>query len=204
VSIGPLATVLSQAFRLRFSSEQFAVAHDAFALEEPEGPAWRQGVVGRHQKTNGDYGFAARREFVHPVQGDLATPRQHVSGCGLVAEVEKAPVTGEERTAPSALLGSQQSKARPKLVHSLTVSSNRPSASFLTGSPRSRAGGAEPPQQPHPNRIKRAGSGIGNRYSGSPRLPKGAGLSSDALTWSRARPTSLRLAPADLHQGECG
>ena len=127
------------------------MAHEAFALEEPEGPAWRQGVVGRHQKTNGDYGFAARREFVHPVQGDLATPRQHVSGCGLVAEVEKAPVTGEERPAPSALLGSQQSKARPKLVHSLTVSSNRPSASFLDGFasiPHWRGGAtaAAPPQ----------------------------------------------------------
>src|SRR6185312_1198274 len=106
-----------------------------FALEEPEGPAWRQGVVGRHQKTNGDYGFAPRREFVHPVQGDLATPRQHVSGCGLVAEVEKAPITGDERPAPSALLGSQQSKARPKLVHSLTVSRCRRSASSPHGEP---------------------------------------------------------------------
>ena len=109
------------------------MTHEAFALEEPEGPAWRQGVVGRHQKTNGDYGFAPRRKFVHPVQRDLATPRQDVSGYRLIAEVEKAPVTRDERPAPSALLGSQQSKARPKLVHPLTVSSNRPSASLPHG-----------------------------------------------------------------------
>jgi hypothetical protein len=40
----------------------------------------------------------------------------------IIAEVEKAPVTRDERPAPSALLGSQQSTARPKLVHPLTPS----------------------------------------------------------------------------------
>jgi hypothetical protein len=115
------------------------VAHEAVALQEPEGPAWRQGIVGRHQKANGDYGFAARRKFVHPVQRDFATPRQHVSVCPLIAEVEKAPVTRDERPAPSAFLGSQQSKARPKLVHPLTVSSSRPSASVPHGVTESSA-----------------------------------------------------------------
>jgi len=78
------------------------------------------------------------------------------------------------------------------------------SSALWTGSPRSLAEGRSHRSSPTPHRIKSAGSGIGNRYSVSPRLPKGAGLSSDALTWSRARPTSLRLAPAGLHQGECG
>jgi hypothetical protein len=113
----------------RSRSEQFAVAHEAFALQEPEGPAWRQGIVRRHQKANGDCGFATRGKFVHPVQRDLATPRQHVSVRRLIAEVEKAPVARDERPAPSALLRSQQPKARPKFVHPLTVSSSRLSAS---------------------------------------------------------------------------
>lgn len=112
------------------------MTHEVLALQEPEGPAWRQGIVRRHQKANGDRGFAARRKFVHPVQRDLATPRQHVSVCRLIAEVEKAPVARDERPAPSAFFGSQESKARPKLVHPLTVSSSRPFASVPAPSPR--------------------------------------------------------------------
>jgi hypothetical protein len=80
---------------------------------------------------------------------------------------------------------------------------NEPGSSALrTGSsPRSIGGGGATASAPPPNRIKRAYSGIGNRYSVS-RNPTKGWLGSD-VPESRARPTSMRLAPAGLHQGEC-